>query len=1089
MTTIKALDGMAYAGNPCVRLNEMKSASTTPSRKSPLCKMFALLVAACATFVASAADTYKYVTNGDGTCRLIRLTSAVPQHLVIPEEYEGLTVTAIGCPADAAYYAANPKDEGLTFLGLNMDKLQLGTKLKSVAIPEGVVEIGLDCFAMETALRTVAFPSTLKKIGDWAFMGSGLQILDFGKTKLESSGFQAFGAMPNLVRAVFPKTLATMGAMSFIWKDNLTIAKKLKYAAIQPLTAVVFFGKNRPEVVATPWDGGDAFWAEAGMDKVFSTSDATSPLGTKADRVKNPHALGGVTVYGADIHWSGNWQGVPSKNTNKEDVPSEPVFGPWYGYVNNSGRTALVADTDVYLDGAIAIPVYGLRGSPYPSDISVEGDTFGMGRAKFRSDDALFDEDLQVESQFDAFVGETIFYNDKTYRWENAEAQKAPSFAPARELAPDVWPDGAPYNETHGEPRWWIVVPVPAKQSAAAAKQSFTLALNPDKFPNAKPLKVGFTRNKSQAVVTFDLDDKGEELSDGGELVQTLTKGDSGDDIEEPNVSANRGWEFVGWKPALPKTVTGDVTLKAQYKGAVQVNVQLAPEAAAVGCAVTGLPAGDKRYAPGEKVTLKAVPGKGCLFDRWTLCTSHDYAEGRDLFQPDGFDRFAPAITFTVPEECLSVWAYASFMRDTIRIDVTSSAVEWKAGKLGKIDFIVSSGTTPSIKVTGLPAGLACNVKEGTITGAPKAPGVYTVTISVTNANIKEPVKRTVTITVPNIRSDKIDGITYGTTDYNYTLGAAVGGLRPTAKDGYTLKVAGLPPGLKYDPKTGEITGVPTKTGSTTVTITGTKPGAPNETATITLNVRAISPLAVGTFNGSLWKVNEEGECDWSEPIDGTITLTATAAGKLTAKTVTKEGTHSFAAAAWDKVDDAIGKYRVTMATKAGDTLVIVVDVREDEENPSNWVDYQIEVPDSPTSPDNELELASGERYKVRAQRNPFAGATAWYFAAGEPDPEDPNDSRSLHYVETAAEANLTVTLKPNGTATVAGKVDGMAISFSTAVDFHGLARAEDDTLRVSGVAPVTVNKVKKLAVVNVSLWPSKSHSEHPDGAGYIVIK
>ena len=1087
MTKGKTFEGMAYAGNPCVRSDEVRSASTITGRRSPLCKMLALVAAACTAFVAVAADTYKYVANGDGTCRLIRLTSAVPQHLVIPDEYEGLAVTALGGPEDAAYYAANPKDEGLTFLGLNMDKLQLGTKLKSVEIPEGVEEIGLNCFAMETALRAVAFPSTLKKIGDWAFMGSGLLVLDLGKTQLESSGFQAFGAMPNLVRAVFPKTLATMGAMSFIWKDNLSVAKKLKYTAIRPLTTVYFMGKTRPEVLAAPWDGGDSFWAEAGMDKVFSTSDATGPLGPKTDRVKNPHALEGVTVYGADIRWSGNWQGVPSKSTTKESVPSEPVLGPWYGYVNDSGRMALVADAEVHLDGFIAIPVYGLRGAPYPSDISVEGDTFGMGRVEFMSDRSLFDE-LQVESQFDAFVDETIFYNDTTYRWDNAAAQKAPTFAPARELAPDVWPDWMPYNETHEEPRWWIVVRVPAKQSAAAAKQSFTIALNPEKFPNAAPLKVGFTRSKSQAVVTFDLDGKGEAESDGGELVQTLTKGDSGDDIEEPNVTANMGWEFIGWKPALPKTVKGDVTLKAQYRGTVQVNVRLDPAAEAVGCKVTGLPKGDKRYAPGEKVTLKAVPGKGCLFDRWSLYTSLDYAEGSRLFQPDGFDRFAPAISFAVPEGCRSVWAYASFMPDSIYIQVLSPSVEWNAGSLGKIDFVVSSGTTPSVKVTGLPAGLSCNAKEGTITGAPKAPGVYTVTISATNANIKDPVKKTLTITVPNIRSDKIGGITYGTTDYNYTLGAAVGGLRPTAEAGYTLKVSGLPPGLKYDTKTGEITGVPTKTGTSTVTITGTKPGAPNETATITLNVRAISPLAVGTFNGNLWKVDEDGECDWSEPIDGTITLTATAAGKLTAKAVTKEGTYSFSASAWDKVDDSVGKYRVTMATKAGDTLVIVVNAREDEEQPCNWVDYQIEVPDSPTSPDNELRLASGETYKVRAQRNPFAGATAWYFAVGEPDPEDPEGFRLLSYVETAAEANLTVTLKPGGIATVAGKVDGLSVSFSSAVDFSGLARS-GGTLRVGGAIPVTVNKVKKLAVVNVSLWPSKSHSEHPDGAGYIIIK
>ena len=114
----------------------------------------------------------------------------------------------------------------------------------------------------------------------------------------------------------------------------------------------------------------------------------------------------------------------------------------------------------------------------------------------------------------------------------------------------------------------------------------------------------------------------------------------------------------------------------------------------------------------------------------------------------------------------------------------------------------------------------------------------------------------TFTITVPNFESDKLPWLlsatdAYGTVCAGVALDPELIDCTPT--NGWTVKVAGLPAGLKYDAKTGKIAGVPTaKPGSYTVTFTASKKGEANQVATITLNVEALPAWAVGTFDGTV---------------------------------------------------------------------------------------------------------------------------------------------------------------------------------------------------------------------------------------------
>ena len=120
----------------------------------------------------------------------------------------------------------------------------------------------------------------------------------------------------------------------------------------------------------------------------------------------------------------------------------------------------------------------------------------------------------------------------------------------------------------------------------------------------------------------------------------------------------------------------------------------------------------------------------------------------------------------------------------------------------------------------------------------------------------------------------------------------------PTAK----LAVSGLPAGLKYDAKTGKITGIATKASTYTVTLTVTD-GKAKYVSTITVEIKSLPDWVVGTFEGcfneSGWynysNYNKGRGSDW-EAI-GRFTVSVTETGKVTGKFVKAHETQSFTAA------------------------------------------------------------------------------------------------------------------------------------------------------------------------------------------------
>jgi hypothetical protein len=162
-----------------------------------------------------------------------------------------------------------------------------------------------------------------------------------------------------------------------------------------------------------------------------------------------------------------------------------------------------------------------------------------------------------------------------------------------------------------------------------------------------------------------------------------------------------------------------------------------------------------------------------------------------------------------------------------------------------------------------------------TIYGAPTKPGMYKVSVSISNASIKKAIVKEFMIDVPAMNLTEANKYFAGGLDNGvgkkYVLSVGITNLddflpslrmnSPTAK----LAVSGLPAGLKYDATNGKITGIATKPGVYTVTLTVTE-GKMKYVSTITVEVEALPDWVVGTFDG--YGVYNYPDCKWVDPND-----------------------------------------------------------------------------------------------------------------------------------------------------------------------------------------------------------------------------
>ena len=319
-----------------------------------------------------------------------------------------------------------------------------------------------------------------------------------------------------------------------------------------------------------------------------------------------------------------------------------------------------------------------------------------------------------------------------------------------------------------------------------------------------------------------------------------------------------------------------------------------------------GTVTGSKVYAIGAKASISAKAASGNYFAGWYL----DAEFNEPLYGTASGDWRKASDSVVLTEEIAETGIFAKFVssyEDNLYIDCGDT---WnvETGWDDCFDVNVSSETLPTVTVKGLPSGVTWNKSYFALesTSSKLKPGTTVATITAKNLSGRTTTK-TVRIVVPNLQSRVFDGLDYSSDAYNLMVGisdACVSGWLSFDYDtSYSVSASGLPPGLRLDMDswfgggTACVLGTPTKVGVYTVTLTA-KRGSYAEKATFTINVVPLPEYAVGTFNGVL-KDETSGE------IVGSFTFTAAATGKQSVKVVTKLGTMSLSASAWNCYDDA----------------------------------------------------------------------------------------------------------------------------------------------------------------------------------------
>ena len=336
-------------------------------------------------------------------------------------------------------------------------------------------------------------------------------------------------------------------------------------------------------------------------------------------------------------------------------------------------------------------------------------------------------------------------------------------------------------------------------------------------------------------------------------------------------------------------------------------------------------------YAKGKKATIKATVGKGWVFAGWEL-------EGTDL--PAGADARDPSLALAVGESDVTARArfvpagedgVLALLVDGAEVPEDGSARFRDAGAGFALEAV--SASLPKVALSGLPPGLKYDAKAGRIAGRGTKPGLYTVTAKLSNATVRRAVARTFRIEVPNLRdADALlrDGLANAPGEaYRAYVGVRPAGLPSLVPadpaHAKSLKVSGLPAGLKFDAKAvaaGEVAlaGVPSKAGAYTVSV-----AVAGKTSTFTLEVLPLPDWAVGTFTGCFDETGADGTA-----LCGTAAFTVSAAGKVSAKLVRQDGK----AASWThacldraeadaaggvsfRVDTAVGGFRCEVSISA----------------------------------------------------------------------------------------------------------------------------------------------------------------------------
>lgn len=163
------------------------------------------------------------------------------------------------------------------------------------------------------------------------------------------------------------------------------------------------------------------------------------------------------------------------------------------------------------------------------------------------------------------------------------------------------------------------------------------------------------------------------------------------------------------------------------------------------------------------------------------------------------------------------------------------------------------SGSQPATAwaATGIPSGLSINTSTGAITGTPTTKGSFTASVTATGSGGTSPavsVSFTIAEGAPIITSGQTGSGKVGEA-FSKTFSLTDSTNRPVT----SWSATGLPSWASITSSSGQITGTPQDSGSTTITITATGPGGTDtETATISIAIGVPLITAGQTFTGKV---------------------------------------------------------------------------------------------------------------------------------------------------------------------------------------------------------------------------------------------
>ena len=181
----------------CTENGEMTQKCSCGEKKthsvSPLGHSYKSEKCSSCDYVIPESTGLEFTSNGDGTCYVSGMGTCTASEILIPTEYEGMTVTGIG----------NGAFENCTVIVI-------------IIIPDSITSIGENAFAGCTGLNTACVSQSVKSIGDGAFENcTNLVVIIIGEG-LESIGARAFAGCGSLQGLFLPSTLVSIGENAFM---------------------------------------------------------------------------------------------------------------------------------------------------------------------------------------------------------------------------------------------------------------------------------------------------------------------------------------------------------------------------------------------------------------------------------------------------------------------------------------------------------------------------------------------------------------------------------------------------------------------------------------------------------------------------------------------------------------------------------------------------------------------------------------------------------------------------------------------------------------------------------------------------------